>query len=69
MNYKDKSNLKLIEKSAMQLYAMLSDKEINKIYMPFPGIGNGGLKEETVLEVLENILDERFILVKKIINR
>ena len=69
-DWKNNSDIKLIEKSAIRLYSMLSDNDkINKIYMPFPGIGKGNLREDVVLEVLENILDTRFILVKKCIDR
>ena len=40
-------------------------KSIEQIYMVRPGCGNGGLSWTAVRPIIENILDDRFIVVEK----
>lgn len=66
-HFRDKSDIELIKKSARGLIAILDHSEsviTPPVYLPFPGIGLGGLDEKTVLDALEGILDDRVILTK-----
>lgn len=65
-----KADPELIETSARQIVEMLDDPtnngHINKVLMPRPGCGNGGLKWEQVKPILEEILDDRFTVMERL---
>ena len=60
-HWRDKSDLELIEASAIQIKAMADKFNFQKVYIPIPGCSNGQLSWKQVKEKL-NILDERFII-------
>ena len=65
-NWKDKSDLKLIEKSAKALVKIASSRYWTKVALPAPGVGKGGLSwKNQVQPLLEKILDDRFIILFK----
>jgi hypothetical protein len=62
-HFKDKSDLKLIIKSAEELVKFCDDNKLDVVYLPSPGTGLGGLDWESVVKPsLEKILDDRFII-------
>ena len=60
-----KADIKLIERSCLELENLTTDKKVEKIYMVRPGCGNGGLDWKDVKPILEKYLDDRFIIVEK----
>lgn len=63
-NFKDDSDINLICKSANELVEMCNKFGITKCYLTRPGCGCGKLNwEHTVKPWLEQILDDRFIVV------
>jgi len=65
-NWKDKSDLDLIKRSAIQLYTISQALGWKKILLPRPGCSNGGLLwGSQVKPLLETILDERFWVICK----
>ena len=63
-HYKDKSSLKLIHTSAIQLYTVAQALWWEKILLPRPGCLNGGLDWETeVKPILNGILDKNFWVI------
>ncbi len=69
-HWKQKADLELIERSAVELKAFVLGmesvhpaEEQLKIVMPRPGCGNGGLEWEEVKPVIENWLDDRFYVI------
>lgn len=62
-NYKDKSDLDLIIRSAKQLAIWAELNNADKVYLPSPGTGLGGLDKEVVYDALNYILDERFTIM------
>ena len=64
MGWKTKAQLPLIKESTKQLVSIIDELGfMNKIYMPRPGCGAGGLKWETVKPTIEPLLDERFTVI------
>ncbi len=68
-NWWEKSDMKLIERSAV-LLVNLCNKDlivsiIPPIYMTRPGCSNGGLDWKDVKSILEDYLDDRFVIVEK----
>ena len=59
----DKSDIKLIERSAVQIYNLLPRE--TTAAMTRPGCGNGGLKWDEVKPRIESILDDRFFVYTK----
>jgi hypothetical protein len=57
------ADLKLIRKSAEQLVSLADERGWRLIAMPRPGCGNGKLKWSRVKKKVEDILDDRFIIV------
>jgi hypothetical protein len=63
-HWRDKSDIDLIRKSAILLKSFADFENWNLVYLPRPGCANGGLSwEREVRPVIENILDDRFIIV------
>lgn len=62
-NWKKNSNIKLIEQSAIKIKQLADELNLSKIYLPRPGCDNGHLNWKNVKPVLEEYLDERFIIV------
>lgn len=64
-NWRDKSDLGLIENSAIHLAGYLERGYIDPpVCMVRPGCGNGGLDWGDVKTVLETYLDDRFVIVE-----
>lgn len=64
MQWYFKADLKLIEQSAKTLREMADDnKWTEKIVVPWPGCGNGGLKRQQVEPILAKYFDDRFIVI------
>jgi O-acetyl-ADP-ribose deacetylase (regulator of RNase III) len=61
-HYYQQARLELIERSAQQLYDLANEHSWNKIILPRPGCGNGGLKWQTVKPIID-WLDDRFMVV------
>ena len=64
-NWKDLSDIKLIEKSAEQIKNICDHFNFKSILSTRPGCGLGGLKWEDVKVVLENYFDDRFFIINK----
>ena len=64
-DYRDKSSLELIRRSAIRLKYLADVHGLKDIVIPCPGIGCGGLDMEEVVELLGTIFDERFTIVYK----
>ena len=64
-HWKNPSSLKLIAQSAKELVELTNEKGWKKVYLPYPGIGLGGLNKEDVRKVISPILDDRFIVLVK----
>ena len=63
-DWKDKSPLWLIERSAKQLIDIVNAHNYKHVFLTPPGCGLGGLDYETeVKPVLESIFDDRFTIV------
>jgi O-acetyl-ADP-ribose deacetylase (regulator of RNase III) len=62
-HWKEKSDLKLIERSAFQLLTITEAFGWKKILMTRPGCGKGGLNWEEVEPILKRWLDSRFYVV------
>lgn len=61
LHWKDPSPIGLIETSVSQLLKITKVIKDIPIYLPMPGCGNGGLKEEQVLPFLECLPDNVFV--------
>jgi O-acetyl-ADP-ribose deacetylase (regulator of RNase III) len=61
-HWKDKSDLKLIKKSILELVKLTQEKGWNKIVLPRPGCGNGGLDWKEVKKYV-SYLDDRFFII------
>lgn len=59
------SDINLIERSAKQVKELADRMGFQKIVLPLPGCGCGGLEPLQVLPILEKILDDRFIVCIK----
>lgn len=63
-HWKDPSDLSLIKKSAEELAGLADKLSLRTVYLPKPGCGCGGLNWKDVREILEPILDDRFVIVE-----
>lgn len=52
----------LIEKSARLLVELANTHGWKAVALPMPGVGNGGLSSSWVREILDEILDDRFMV-------
>lgn len=69
-NWKDKSDIHLIERSAQLLAELCDRRKIRYCYLTPPGCGCGGLDWETeVKPVIEKYLDDRFTVVIRPTNK
>lgn len=57
------SDLALIEQSAKLMVGFANRKNLKKIILPRPGVGIGGLPWSHVRPILDDILDDRFVIV------
>lgn len=62
-SWKDDSNINLIKKSAMYLKEIIDENNIKKCYLVPVGCGLGNLNVSDVIKELNNILDDRFIML------
>jgi len=63
-HWKDKADIKLIERSCQELMAMINVYDWKNVLLPRPGCGNGHLDWETeVKPVIAPLLDERVTVV------
>ena len=62
-DYRSKSDLELIRISAIRLKYLADIHKLNNIIIPCPGIGCGGLKKADVINLLKDILDDRFTII------
>ena len=62
-DWREKADIKLIERSARQAIQLANEHGLERILLPRPGCGNGGLNWRDVKLSLINILDERFYIV------
>jgi len=62
-NLIDGSNLSLIKQSATIMMDYANQYGLKKIVLGRPGVGIGGLKWSEVKPEIENILDDRFVIV------
>lgn len=62
-NFKDKADIKLIIKSAERLRRFADKRNWQKIIIPSPGTGLGGLNKNTVYDALNKIFDNRFYII------
>ena len=63
-NWWEKADPKLIRDSAERLAVMFFVDPPDKVYLPWPGCGNGGLRWKHVNGIISPILDDRFIVVE-----
>lgn len=59
------ADMKLVVRSANELKELVDNMGWDKVYMPLPGCGGGGLRPSDVISVLAPILDDRFIVLNK----
>lgn len=70
-HWREKADMELIKRSAFELTAKVNqfenfyDESFNTVLIPKPGCGNGGLRWEDVKEVIEPILDDRFVVIDR----
>lgn len=62
-NWRSKSEIDLIVKSARELEALIEKHNYSSILLPKPGCSNGGLEWEYVKSKVENILSDRVIII------
>jgi len=62
-NWWEKADLSLIEQSCIDLEALTTQLKFERIIIPRPGCGNGGLDYVQVKPILEKYLDDRFYVI------
>lgn len=62
-DWKDPSDIKLIETSAIQLQHRIDDMLLKKVGLPCPGARNGGLSVEQSLEIISPFLDPSKVVI------
>lgn len=63
-HFMDKGDLELIKRSAHRAVLFADMYNLKSIIIPSPGTGCGKLKEEDVYNAINEILDERFTIIK-----
>lgn len=62
----EQANAKLIEDSTKKLIALANERGWTKVILPRPGVGSGKLDwEKKVKPIMEEYLDERFLVIKR----
>lgn len=61
-DFRYKSDIKLIERSALMLVEHVNKFDLKKICLPRPGCSNGGLLWDNVKLIIKPILDDRFYI-------
>ena len=62
-HWTEDSDLELIGQSAELLVELVNNLELSTVYLPRPGCANGHLSWDDVKPVIEQYLDDRFIIV------
>lgn len=62
-DWRDKSDINLIAKSALQLVELTDKLNITQVYLPKPGCANGQLSWHMVNAIISAVLDNRFTVV------
>ena len=62
IHWRSNSPLWLIERSIIELDQFADDEELEKVYLPRPGCGLGGLRWPDIRSLFEE-LDDRFVVV------
>ena len=62
-NWKDKSDISLIEQSLTKLVQIADDEDYKFVILTKPGCGLGGLKWVDVKPICEKLLDDRFWII------
>ena len=62
-DWRDQASLFLIKASAKSLVKLANELQLDKVVLPRPGCGLGGLRWAVVKTVLEPILDDRFYVI------
>jgi len=68
-NWFENADMELIKKSAIQLMIYIEMFNIPRVYLPKPGCGNGKLRWSAVKPYIENILEDKVLIVSKEYNR
>lgn len=64
-HWRDRADLQLIVDSILILDEGIKAYELEKVVMPRPGCGNGGLKWEDVKPAIKYLLDDRYTIAYK----
>jgi hypothetical protein len=64
LHWNKPSLVELIKKSAEELMVYTDVNKWENVFLPFPGIGKGGLKPNVVRTAVENIFDDRVVLLR-----
>jgi len=59
------ADIRLVQRSAEELVQLVNQYKWEKVYMPLPGCGFGGLRPSDVISTLAPLLDDRFIILNK----
>lgn len=59
------ADIRLVERSAKELKDLADSMGFDRIYMPLPGCGGGGLRPSDVISAIAPILDDRFIVLSR----
>ena len=62
--WKESSSLPLIENSCLELISIINRVKFKRVLLPRPGCGNGGLKWENVKPAIQDLLDDRVVIVE-----
>lgn len=64
-HWRDRARFDLIRRSALELVEMTNDSGWEVVALPRPGCGNGGRRWGDVQALIEDILDDRFVIVER----
>jgi hypothetical protein len=62
-HWRDKADMQLIERSLGELVMMAHTRRWERVVLPRPGCGNGQILWKDVKPMMEEILDDRFVVV------
>lgn len=68
-DWRNPSDLNLIRQSAYELVKLADEHGLTTVYMPRPGCQNGRLSWNMVQAVIQDILDDRFVICLPTTNR